>query len=162
MALLICLFDDLNSGDLGALGDTEAKGVPKKQVEKAVRFCQKKKHEPVVVPPLVPQAAGISRTRFRRYTDHVVVSDTLEGLGVLGGAATGGSSAGSKPADEKNKRKVEEKAAGAGERKRPRSRTTRTAAVTQPKPAVVTGKSTICSQVFVIVRLKLIVVFAFL
>ncbi|KAF5758255.1 hypothetical protein HanXRQr2_Chr16g0727191 [Helianthus annuus] len=126
---------------------------PKKQVEKAVRFRQKKKHEPAIVPPLVLQVAGISRTRFRRYTDYVVVSDTLEGLGVPGGgAAASGSSAGSKHADEKKKRKVEEKAAGASERKRPRLRTTRTTTVTLPKPAVVIGKSTICSLVFVVNR----------
>ncbi|KAJ0597822.1 hypothetical protein HanHA89_Chr04g0159031 [Helianthus annuus] len=140
MALLICLFYGVNAGDLGALGDTKAKGVPKRQVEKGVRFRQKKKHEPAVIPPLVPQVAGISRTSFRRYTNYVVVSDTLEGLGVPGGgAAAGGSAAGSKPADEKKKkRKVEEKAAGAGERKRPKLRTTRTTAITQPEPAVVT------------------------
>ncbi|KAM0055378.1 hypothetical protein Hdeb2414_s0006g00205381 [Helianthus debilis subsp. tardiflorus] len=113
MDLLICLFNDLNVGDFGALGDAKAKDVPKKQVEKDVRFLQKKKHEPAVVPPLVPQVAG-------------------------GSAAEGGSAAGSKPTDEKNKRKVEEKAAGAGERKRPRLRTTQTAGVTQLKPAVVT------------------------
>ncbi|KAJ0819534.1 hypothetical protein HanPSC8_Chr16g0697201 [Helianthus annuus] len=137
-----------------ALGDPDTKGVPKKQVEKAVRFRQKKKHEPAIVPPLVPQVAGISRTRFRRYTDYVVVSDTLEGLSVPGGgAAASGSSAGSKHADEKKKRKVEEKAAGASERKRQRLRTTRTTAVTLPKPAVVIGKSTICSLVFVVVSL---------
>ncbi|KAJ0620973.1 hypothetical protein HanIR_Chr01g0003391 [Helianthus annuus] len=55
-----------------------------------------------------------------------------------GGTAAGGSAAGSKPVDEKKKRKVEEKAAGAGERKHPKLRTTRTTAVTQSKPAVVT------------------------
>ncbi|KAJ0438540.1 hypothetical protein HanHA300_Chr16g0615211 [Helianthus annuus] len=110
-------------GDLGALGDPDAKGVPKKQVEKGVRFRRKKTHEPAIVPPLVPRVEGISRTRFCRYTDYVVVSDTLEGLGVPGGgAAAGGSSAGFKPADEKKKRKVD--AAGAGERKRPKLRTT--------------------------------------
>ncbi|MFS7903918.1 hypothetical protein Hanom_Chr01g00029831 [Helianthus anomalus] len=43
--------------DLGALGDPDAKGVPKKQVEKGVRFRKKKTHEPGVVPPLVPQVA---------------------------------------------------------------------------------------------------------
>ncbi|MFS7923011.1 hypothetical protein Hanom_Chr03g00255791 [Helianthus anomalus] len=101
-------------GDLGALGDPDAKGVPKKQ------------------------ATGISRTSFRRYTDYVVVSDTLEALGVPGGgAAAAGSSAGSKPAGEKKKRKVEEKAAGAGEKKRPRLQTKRITAVSQPKTAVV-------------------------
>ncbi|KAM0005261.1 hypothetical protein Hdeb2414_s0215g00836211 [Helianthus debilis subsp. tardiflorus] len=141
MAPLICSFDGLHAGDLGALGDSDAKGVPKKQVEKPVRIRQRKKHEPAVVPPLVPQAAGISYSRFRRYTDYMVVSDTLEGLGVLGGgAAAGGSAAGSKPADEKRKRKVEEKAAGAGEKKRPRVQTKRTTAVSQTKPAVVAGK----------------------
>ncbi|KAF5798469.1 hypothetical protein HanXRQr2_Chr07g0293271 [Helianthus annuus] len=61
--LLICLFDDLNIGDLGALGDFDVKGAPKKQAE--------------------------------------------------------------------------EKAASAGERKRSRLQTKRTAAVSQPKPAVV-------------------------
>ncbi|MFS7945425.1 hypothetical protein Hanom_Chr06g00524151 [Helianthus anomalus] len=97
-----------------------------------------KKHEPAVVPPLVPQATGISCSRFRIYTDYVVVSDTLEGLGVPGGGvAAGGSSAGSKPADEKKKRKAEEKTASAGERKRSSLQTKRTTVVSQPKPAVV-------------------------
>ncbi|KAM0034585.1 hypothetical protein Hdeb2414_s0016g00499651 [Helianthus debilis subsp. tardiflorus] len=35
----------------------KAKGVPKRQVEKGVRFRKKKKHEPTVILPLVPQAA---------------------------------------------------------------------------------------------------------
>ncbi|MFS7912059.1 hypothetical protein Hanom_Chr02g00125401 [Helianthus anomalus] len=125
-------------GDLGALGDPVATSVPKKRVEKAVRIRNpKKKHEPAFVPPLVPQVAGISRSRLRRYTDYVVVANTLEGLGVLGGGAVaGGSSTGSKPADDKKKRKVD--VAGAGERKRPKLRTTRTSAISQPKPAVMT------------------------
>ncbi|KAJ0537957.1 hypothetical protein HanRHA438_Chr08g0337241 [Helianthus annuus] len=54
LALLICLFDDLYASDLWALGDAEAKGVPEKKVVKGVRFRQKKKHEPAVIPPLVP------------------------------------------------------------------------------------------------------------
>ncbi|MFS7972383.1 hypothetical protein Hanom_Chr09g00844091 [Helianthus anomalus] len=117
-------------GDLGDLGDLDAKGVPKKQVVKGMRFRQRKKHEPAVVPPLVSQAAGISCSHFRRYTDYVVVSDTLEGLSVPGGgAAAGGSSAGSEPADEKKKRKPVEKAAGAGEWKRSRLQTKRTIVV---------------------------------
>ncbi|MFS8020720.1 hypothetical protein Hanom_Chr16g01418991 [Helianthus anomalus] len=104
-------------GDLGALGDPDAKGVPKKQVVKGVRFRQKKKPEALVVPYLVPQAAGISCSSFRRYTDYVVVSDTLEGLGVPGGGASAcGTSAGSKPVGEK-KRKPVEKSADAGEKK---------------------------------------------
>ncbi|KAM0056951.1 hypothetical protein Hdeb2414_s0006g00224571 [Helianthus debilis subsp. tardiflorus] len=141
MALLICSLDGLHAGDLGALGDPDANGVPKKQVEKTVWFRQTKKHETIVVPPLVPQVAGISHTSFRRYTDYVVVFDTLEGLGVPGGgAAAGGSSAVSKPAGEEKKRKVEEKAAGAGEKKRTRLQMKRTTAVSQPKLAAVAGK----------------------
>ncbi|MFS7990856.1 hypothetical protein Hanom_Chr11g01063841 [Helianthus anomalus] len=118
---------------LGALGKFEAKGAPKKHaekkhVEKVVRGRGRKKAEAPVVPPLVPQAAGISRSCFRIYTDYVVVSDTLEGLGVSGGgAAAGGTSAGSKPADEK-KRKAE-KAVDASDRKRPKIQTERTAVV---------------------------------
>ncbi|MFS7904349.1 hypothetical protein Hanom_Chr01g00035011 [Helianthus anomalus] len=102
-------------GDHGALGDPNVMGVPKQHVEKHgdKRFRKPKKpHEPVVVPPLVPEVAGISRTRLRKYSDYVLVSDTLEGLGVLGGGAVaGGSSAGSKPADDK-KRKRDASAAG--------------------------------------------------
>ncbi|KAJ0520267.1 hypothetical protein HanIR_Chr10g0457481 [Helianthus annuus] len=95
-------------GDLGALGDPNATGVPKEHLEKLgdKRFRRPKKpHEPAVVPPLVPEVVGISRIRLRKYNDYVVVSDTLEGLGVLGGgAAVGGSSAGSKPADDKKRK----------------------------------------------------------
>ncbi|KAJ0678110.1 hypothetical protein HanOQP8_Chr12g0444201 [Helianthus annuus] len=146
---------------LGALGDPDATGVPKKHVEKGVRFRKPKKtHEPAIVPPLVPQVAGISRTRLRSYNDYVVVSDTLEGLGVLGGrAATSGSSAGSKPTDEK-KWKVD--VAGASEQKRLKLRRTRTAAISQPKPAIVTGKLTICLQVFIILACNLWLFFALL
>ncbi|KAF5813022.1 hypothetical protein HanXRQr2_Chr03g0093371 [Helianthus annuus] len=45
-------------GDLGALGDPDAKGVPKRQTAKGVRFRQKKISEVTVVPHLVPQAAA--------------------------------------------------------------------------------------------------------
>ncbi|KAM0064319.1 hypothetical protein Hdeb2414_s0003g00101611 [Helianthus debilis subsp. tardiflorus] len=123
-----------SGGTLGALGDYEVKGAPKKHVEKTVRGRNKKKPEAVVVPPLMPQAVGISRSCFRRYTNYVVVSDTLEGLGVLGGGA------GSNPADEKRKRKMEETVAGAGEKKRLRIQTKRTTAVSQVKPVVTSGK----------------------
>ncbi|KAJ0791543.1 hypothetical protein HanOQP8_Chr01g0006741 [Helianthus annuus] len=95
-------------GHLGALGDPNATNVPKKHVEKhgGVRFRKPKKtYEPAVVPPLVPQVAGISRTRLRSYNDYVVVSNTLEGLGVLSsGAAAVGSSAGSETADDKKRK----------------------------------------------------------
>ncbi|KAJ0802132.1 hypothetical protein HanPI659440_Chr03g0125701 [Helianthus annuus] len=101
--------------DLGALGDPDATGVSKQHVEKFgdKRLRKPKRtHEPAVVPPLVPQVAGISCTRLRRYNDYVVVSDTLEGLGVPGGgAAAVGSSTGSEPADDK-KRKADSPAAG--------------------------------------------------
>ncbi|MFS8016660.1 hypothetical protein Hanom_Chr15g01371201 [Helianthus anomalus] len=92
----------------------------KKHVEKLgdkkLRKPQKP-HDPVVVPPLVPVVVGISRICLCKYDDYVVVSDTLEGLGVLGGsAAASESGAGSKPTVEK-KRKGD--AAGAGGRKEP-------------------------------------------
>ncbi|KAJ0887209.1 hypothetical protein HanRHA438_Chr09g0388151 [Helianthus annuus] len=132
-------------GDLGALGDSNAAGFPKQHVEKHddKRFRKpKKQHEPVVVLPLVPEVAGTSRTHLRKYNDYVVVSDTLEGLGVLGGsAATGGSLVGVKPVDDK-KRKVD--ASDAGGQKGPKLRRTRTAAIPRPKPAVTTGKLIIC------------------
>ncbi|KAF5753880.1 hypothetical protein HanXRQr2_Chr17g0785051 [Helianthus annuus] len=135
-------------GNLGALGDPDATGVPKKHVEIHVdkKFRKPKKpHEPVVVPPLVPQVAGISRIRLRKYDDYVVVSDTLEGLGVPGGGAVASeSSAGSKPADEKKRKGDASTASG---QKGPKLRRTRTATISQSKPAVVTGKSTICLQV---------------
>ncbi|MFS8028799.1 hypothetical protein Hanom_Chr16g01514711 [Helianthus anomalus] len=82
-------------GNLGDLGKFEVKIVPKKHVErklvkKPARGRGKGKPEGSVAPPLVPQAAGIYRSCYRRYTDYMVVSDTLEGLGVLGGGATVG------------------------------------------------------------------------
>ncbi|KAJ0953740.1 putative AH/BAR domain superfamily protein [Helianthus annuus] len=128
-------------GTLGGLGLFEVKGGPKKHakkkpMEKVVRGRSRKRPEAPVVPTLVPQAAGISHSCFRRYTDYVVVSDTLEGLGVLGGgAAAVGTSAGSKPAGEK-KGKPEEMAAEAGGKKRSRIQIKRTTAVSQAKPAV--------------------------
>ena len=143
---MIRLLDCLTTGNLGALGKFEVRTVPKKHAEKKhvkkpARSRGKEKPEGSVAPPLVSQAAGISRSCYRRYTDYVVVSHTLEDLGVPGGgAAAGGSSAGSKPADEKRKRNTEEKAAGAGEKKRPRLQTKRTTGVPQTKPAVEAGK----------------------
>ncbi|KAJ0852530.1 hypothetical protein HanRHA438_Chr14g0640831 [Helianthus annuus] len=107
-----------HAGDLGALGDPDAKGVPKRQTVKGVRFRQKKISEVPVVPHLVPQAAGISHSSFRRNLDYVIVSDTLEGLGTAAG-----------------KRQVEETAAGAGGPKRRRLQSKRTIP-TLKKPAV--------------------------
>ncbi|KAJ0906527.1 hypothetical protein HanPSC8_Chr07g0306401 [Helianthus annuus] len=127
-------------GNLGAQGKFEVKTVPKrhaekKHAEKLVRGRQKKKPEATAVPSLVSHATCISRSCYRRYTDYVVVSDTLECLGVPGGGATaGGTSAGSKPADER-KRKPE-KAVDAGEKKRSRIQTKRSTAVSQAKPIV--------------------------
>ncbi|KAF5802114.1 hypothetical protein HanRHA438_Chr06g0265081 [Helianthus annuus] len=132
----------LGKGSLGALEDPDGTGVPKQRMEKhgdKKLRRGKKPHESVVIPPLVPEVAGISHTRLPKYDDYVVVCDTLEGLGLPGdGTAAGGSAAGAKPAVEK---KQKGDVAGAGERKRPRLRTARTAAVTQPKFAVVTGKT---------------------
>ncbi|KAJ0790199.1 hypothetical protein HanPI659440_Chr05g0212741 [Helianthus annuus] len=94
-------------GDLGALGDPDAKGVPKRQVVKGVRFRQKKIPEVTVVPHLVPQA----------------------GLGT----AAGGNAAGSQSVV--GKRQVEETVAGAGGPKRRRLQSKRTGP-TAKKPAV--------------------------
>ncbi|KAM0031573.1 hypothetical protein Hdeb2414_s0017g00510441 [Helianthus debilis subsp. tardiflorus] len=125
--------------DLGALGYPDATGVPKQHVQKHgdKRFRRPKKpHEPVVVPPLVPEVAGISRIRLCKYNDYVVVSDTLEGLGVPGGgAAAGGSSVGSELADDKKRKGDTATACG---QKGPKLRRTRTAAIPQSKPAVTT------------------------
>ncbi|KAJ0668926.1 hypothetical protein HanPI659440_Chr17g0695221 [Helianthus annuus] len=136
-----CLLMERNAEDLGALGDPAAASVPKQRVQKMgnKRFRkQKKPHEPVVIPPLVPEVAGISRTHLRKYNDYMVVSDTLEGLGVLGGAAaTGGSSVGAKPVDDK-KRKGD--APVAGRQKGLKLRRTRTTAISKVTHAVTTGK----------------------
>ncbi|KAJ0741223.1 hypothetical protein HanOQP8_Chr06g0225621 [Helianthus annuus] len=129
-------------GDLGALGDPHAVGVLKQHTEKHgdKRLRKSKKpHDAVVVPHLVPEVAGISRIRLRKYNDYVVVSDTLEGLSVPGGgAAAGGSSAGSKPANDK-KRKGD--ASAASGQKGLKLRRTRTAAILQPKPVFATPPS---------------------
>ncbi|KAJ0934805.1 hypothetical protein HanRHA438_Chr03g0111791 [Helianthus annuus] len=106
---------------LGDLGKFEKpipkKHVEKKQLKKPARGRGKEKTEGSAAPPLVSQAAGISRSCYRRYIDYVVVSDTLEGLGVPGGgAAAGGTAAGSTLAGEK--RQPEQKTAGVGEVKR--------------------------------------------
>uniref|UniRef100_A0A251SQW1 Uncharacterized protein n=1 Tax=Helianthus annuus TaxID=4232 RepID=A0A251SQW1_HELAN len=126
-------------GDLGVLGKFEVKTVPKKHaekkhVEKPARGRSKKHPEGSVAPPLVSQTAGTYRSCYGRHTDYVVVSDTLEGLGVPGGgAAVGGTAAGSTLAGEK--RKPEQKAAGVGEVKRRKLQSKR-AGPTQKKPAV--------------------------
>ncbi|KAJ0947328.1 hypothetical protein HanRHA438_Chr01g0014021 [Helianthus annuus] len=110
------------------------KHVERKQVKKPARGRSKEKTEGSTAPPLVSQAAGTYRSCYRRYTDYVVVSDTLEGLGVPGGgAAVGGTAAGSTVAGEK--RKPEQAAAGGGELKRRKLQTKRTGP-TQKKPAV--------------------------
>ncbi|KAJ0779986.1 hypothetical protein HanPI659440_Chr06g0232581 [Helianthus annuus] len=136
----------VGKGDLGALGDPEAKGVPKRQTVKGVRFRQKKIKEVTTVPHLVPQAAGISHSSFRRHKDCVIVSDTLEGLSTAAesrsGAAkkqaeevaAGGTAAGPPVIGEK--RRPEQKAAGGVETKRRRLVTKRSAPA-QKKPAVV-------------------------
>ncbi|KAM0006673.1 hypothetical protein Hdeb2414_s0166g00820221 [Helianthus debilis subsp. tardiflorus] len=117
-------------GDLGALGDPAATGVPKQPVLKLSDKRQrktKKPHETVIVPPLVPEVAGIPRTRLHKYDDYVVVSDTLEGLGVLGGAtAAGGSTTGAEPVDMK---KQKGDAPAAGGKKVPKLRKTRATVV---------------------------------
>ena len=106
------------------------------------------------MPHLVPQAAGISHSSFRRHKDYVIVSDTLEGLSTAAesrsGAAkkqveevaAGGTAAGPPVIGEK--RRPEQKAAGGVETKR-RRLVTKRSAPTQKKPAVVVGKCRLSS-----------------
>ncbi|KAJ0466745.1 hypothetical protein HanIR_Chr14g0675621 [Helianthus annuus] len=115
-------------GDLGALGDPEAKGVPKRQTVKGVRFRQKKIKEVTVVPHLVPQAAGFG------YNCGVAFwcceeAGRRDGRGGGGGTAAG-------PPVIGEKRRTEQKVAGGAETKR-RRLVTKRSAPTQKKPAVV-------------------------
>ncbi|KAM0000264.1 hypothetical protein Hdeb2414_s0437g00893461 [Helianthus debilis subsp. tardiflorus] len=110
------------------------KHVEKKQVKKTTRGRGKEKTGGPVAAPPVSQAAGTYRSCYRRSTDYVVVSDTLEGLGVVGsGAAAGETAAGPPVVGEK--REPEQKAAGGGEPKRRRLQSKR-AGLTQRKSAV--------------------------
>ncbi|KAJ0753636.1 hypothetical protein HanPI659440_Chr09g0337981 [Helianthus annuus] len=120
---------------LGALGDSNATGVPKVVADKFgdKQRRKKKTHEAVSFPPLVPKTSCILRTRLRKYEDYVVVSDTLEGLGVTGGSSgAGGVTTGNKPVDKKRKAD----ASVAGGEKTPKFRKTRAPAVPNQKPAV--------------------------
>ncbi|KAJ0500551.1 hypothetical protein HanHA300_Chr11g0390741 [Helianthus annuus] len=110
------------------------KHVEKKQVKKTTRGRGKGRAEGSDAPSLVSQAAGNYRSCYRRYTDYVVVSDTLEGLGVLGSGAAAGGTAASPPVVG-DKREPEQKAAGGGEPKRRKLQSKR-AAPAQKKHAV--------------------------
>ncbi|MFS7969628.1 hypothetical protein Hanom_Chr09g00811441 [Helianthus anomalus] len=105
-----------------------------KTVKKTTRGRGKGRAEGLAAPSSVSQVAGTYRSCYRRYTDYVVVSDTIEGLGVLGsGAAAGGTAAG--PPFVGEKRGPEQKATGGGEPKRVKLKANR-AAPAQKKPAV--------------------------
>ncbi|KAJ0959364.1 hypothetical protein HanPSC8_Chr00c155g0805311 [Helianthus annuus] len=110
------------------------KTVERKTVKKTVRGRGKGSVESSAAPASVFEAAGTYQSCSRGYTDYVVVSDTLEGLGVIGsGAAAGGTAV--VPPVVGEKRGPEQKAAGGGEPKRRRLQTRRVAPV-QKKPAV--------------------------
>ncbi|KAJ0796380.1 hypothetical protein HanPI659440_Chr04g0161551 [Helianthus annuus] len=110
------------------------KHAEKKPVKKTTRGRGKGKAEGSVAPSSGSEAAGTYRSCYRGYTDYMVVSDTLEGLGVIGsGAAAGGTAAGPPVVGEK--RGPEQKAAGGGEPKRRRLQSKR-AAPAQKKHAV--------------------------
>ena len=104
------MLDCLNAGNLGDLGKFE-KTVPKKHVEKK-------------------QVKKPARGRGKEKTEGLCVPG--------GGAAAGGAAAGSTLAGEK--RKPEQKVAGAGEVKRQRLQAKRSTGPTQKKPAVAAGK----------------------
>ncbi|KAJ0699991.1 hypothetical protein HanOQP8_Chr10g0362471 [Helianthus annuus] len=125
-------------GILADLGKFEKripkKNAEKKPVKKTARGRGKGSSEGSVAPSSVSEAAGTYRSCYRGYTDYVVVSDTLEGLGVIGsGAAAGGTAV--VPPVVGEKRGPEQKAAGGGEPKRRRLQTKRVAPA-QKKPAV--------------------------
>ncbi|KAF5811159.1 hypothetical protein HanXRQr2_Chr04g0178211 [Helianthus annuus] len=124
--------------DAPVLGDAREthpqKTVEKKPVKKTVRGRGKGSAERSVAPSSVSEAAGTYRSCYRGYTDYVVVSDTLEGLGVIGGGAAAGGTAVVPPVVGE-KRGPEQKAAGGGEPKRRRLQTKRVAPA-QKKPAV--------------------------
>ncbi|KAJ0950255.1 hypothetical protein HanPSC8_Chr02g0046101 [Helianthus annuus] len=110
------------------------KHAEKKPVKKTTRGRGKGRAEGSVAPSSVSEAAGTYRSCYRGYTDYVVVTNTLEGLGVIGsGAAAGGTAA--VPPIVGEKRGPEQKAAGGGEPKRRRLQTKR-AAPAQKKPAI--------------------------
>uniref|UniRef100_A0A251UZB5 Putative transposase (Putative), gypsy type n=1 Tax=Helianthus annuus TaxID=4232 RepID=A0A251UZB5_HELAN len=118
----------------GSLRNASPKRLEKKTVKKTVRGRGKGSVEGSAAPSSVFEAAGTYQSCSRGYTDYVVVSDTLEGLGVIGsGAAAGGT--GVVPPVVGEKRGSEQKAAGGGEPKRRRLLTRRVAPV-QKKPAV--------------------------
>ncbi|XP_035836722.1 uncharacterized protein LOC110919845 isoform X2 [Helianthus annuus] len=111
----------VGKGDLGALGDPEAKGVPKRQTVKGVRFRQKKIKEVTTVPHLVPQAAAAESHSgaAKKQAEEAAAEGTAAGPPVIG-----------------EKRRPEQKAAGGVETKRRRLVTKRSAPA-QKKPAVV-------------------------
>ncbi|MFS7952329.1 hypothetical protein Hanom_Chr07g00605691 [Helianthus anomalus] len=101
--------------------------------------CKRKTHAPVIIPPLVPDASGTYRPRFRKYEDYVVVSDTLEGSSVPGNSSrAGGAATGTKPVDDK-KRKGDALAAG-GE-KAPKLRECRKIVISKHKHGVLLVKT---------------------
>ncbi|MCQ7285367.1 hypothetical protein NP026_23710, partial [Salmonella enterica] len=140
--VLTGFLDCVNPGILADLGKFEKripkKNAEKKTVKKTVRGRGKGSVEGSAAPSSVFEAAGTYQSCSRGYTDYVVVSDTLEGLGVIGsGAAAGGTAV--VPPVVGEKRGPEQKAAGGGEPKRRRLQTRRVAPA-QKKPAVAAGK----------------------
>ncbi|KAF5767415.1 hypothetical protein HanXRQr2_Chr14g0624101 [Helianthus annuus] len=115
-------------GDLGALGDPEAKGVPKRQTVKGVRFRQKKIKEVTVVPHLLIPLRVWVQLRGRV----LVLRRSRQKRRPRGGG--GGTAAGPPVIGEK--RRTEQKVAGGAETKR-RRLVTKRSAPTQKKPAVV-------------------------
>ncbi|MFS7949077.1 hypothetical protein Hanom_Chr06g00567321 [Helianthus anomalus] len=131
------LKSDRFRGNLGALGDPEGKGV-KTTPAVIVVDRKKKKTEKLVTIPVKQVASGTFHPQFCKYEDYVIVSKTLEGLGVpCSSSSAGGATAGTRPlAGQKRKGDT----AAAGETKRPTLRRPRAAVLSTHMPAVSIGK----------------------
>ncbi|KAJ0800318.1 hypothetical protein HanPI659440_Chr03g0101581 [Helianthus annuus] len=76
-------------GNLGALGDPTGKGVPTGPVVIVVDKKKKKPENPITI-SVKQGASDTYHRRFCKSEDYVIVSDTLEGLGVLGSCSGAG------------------------------------------------------------------------
>ncbi|KAJ0623225.1 hypothetical protein HanIR_Chr01g0029451 [Helianthus annuus] len=124
-------------GNLGALGDPDGKGVKTAPAIVVVDRKKKKTEKPVII-PVKQLASGTFRPQFRKFEDYVIVSDTLEGLGVPSSSSdAGGVTAGTRPlAGQRRKGDT----AAAGESKRPAFCHPRVAVLSTRLPATSAGK----------------------
>ncbi|KAF5774613.1 hypothetical protein HanRHA438_Chr13g0612941 [Helianthus annuus] len=110
-------------GKLGALGDSSGKGSKTAPAVVVVPGKGKKTEKPVTI-PVKQVVSGTFRPRIRKSEDFIMVSNTLEGLGVPGSSSgAGGATTGTRPTIGQ-KRKGDTAAAGGSKRaalRRPRA-----------------------------------------